>query len=239
MTDPILTPTMCPTLGNTFNFLPSPLLRGVRAWYPCHEGTGYKLYDVSGNGSVAEDGNQYDFWNFGKAGVAVKSRDHYDSANNYLMETDLTPTESFTWSIWFWVDNNHRTYNTLLSYISSYNLFDIYKTTSYYTFSIWNETSGGSNMGFGQIDYDDKWHHAVYVREGNNITDGYKVYFDGQQSPTPHNTGTRASSNFIWIANRENNASQRFAGYFANVMIYDRALSPEEVNLLYLMGNNI
>ncbi len=83
---------------------------------------------------------------------------------------------------------------------------------------------------------DNAWHHAVLVRNGNNL----RLYEDGQQVATPTDiTGygninsTRIFSIGSMFDEGALNQSSFFSGLIDDVRIYDRALSAAEVTDLF------
>jgi hypothetical protein len=90
--------------------------------------------------------------------------------------------------------------------------------------------------------YDNKWRHVVVSMPNSGTTSNLKVYVDGVLLTTVNNIyvgsyNTGIGSN-VQIGNDSYyyTANGGFQGALDDVRIYDRALSPEEVQQLYLMG---
>lgn len=85
---------------------------------------------------------------------------------------------------------------------------------------------------------DNIWHHAVitYVASSNLLSIYIDGIFDTSANLTVEENTT--SGNGIWFG-RENGSTvySPFAGSLEDVRIYNRALSADEVNILYELGN--
>ena len=102
-----------------------------------------------------------------------------------------------------------------------------------------NTTSMGfwssDGLGGGSLNMDsisaNTWYNAVFVREGNSTTNGYKTYLNGVFKGQA-NTGTWSSSDNVWLAGRDAQP-QYYNGRISNAKIYNRALTSAEVTQNY------
>jgi hypothetical protein len=84
------------------------------------------------------------------------------------------------------------------------------------------------------------WHHAVWVRQGGGAANvGTTLYIDGEAVSTvndpelPANSGTPAVESSEFRINRARNFTRYFTGTLDEVVLYDRALTAEEVQEHY------
>jgi hypothetical protein len=85
---------------------------------------------------------------------------------------------------------------------------------------------GGVNLSTPTI-ATNTWYNAVFVREGNSITGGYKAYVNAVLYGNA-NTGTWSSSSTLSLGGRTNE-SQFLDGNIAQASIYNRALTITEI----------
>jgi hypothetical protein len=83
-----------------------------------------------------------------------------------------------------------------------------------------------------------EWHHAVAVKKGADWT----VYHDGEPAKLGFNRGWPFVGDVtfevpLWIGCDHANVSS-FKGCVDEVMVYERALSPEEIRQLFDLGRS-
>ena len=96
--------------------------------------------------------------------------------------------------------------------------------------------NGSNNAYVTTLDYDDnKWHHLVFVRNGNTITNGI-LYIDNNPVGIASwgNFGSDSTNNVIGIY--EQTLSYPFNGLIDDVRVYNRALTAAEIQALYKSG---
>lgn len=99
--------------------------------------------------------------------------------------------------------------------------------------SFWTSTEFASGTSIGATLTANRWYTMAFVREGNSITGGYKLYYDGVLSGTA-NTGTLAApTNPFWIGMRSDGFPQPWDGLIDWVQWYERAMSAAEILRLY------
>lgn len=155
-------------------------------------------------------------YNSSNGGVII-----FDGTNDYVNcgNSSVLDLTDITISVWY---KTTATGNQILvgkSYLTSYYLNVAPSANS---FSLW---TNGTSLGSGTITTlgNGNWHNIVGTMSGVNK----KVYYDGALA----NSGTGTSnidSNPLYIGSSPVNAAI-FNGSIANVLLYNRALSIEEV----------
>lgn len=94
---------------------------------------------------------------------------------------------------------------------------------------------GPSNLCSDVISNDNKWHHIVAVRDGNNI----QLYIDGKLNVSGTGwAGWNASSTSpLYISHPV--ASHSFNGLLDDARVYEQALTEAQIKQLYVEGAEI
>jgi hypothetical protein len=197
------------------------------------EGSGTIAYDSAGD----NDGTIYGeaVWTTGQIDGALD----FDGVDDYVdcgTGPAITGTGTFTSSAWVKVTElpvsgalvvvNQR---STLANDGSY-LIDVL-SSGYVHFEVFNGGYGfyfNSDVSVG----DGFWHHIVGVR--TSTTEG-EIYVDGKLAGSGSGPA-RSLSNFDVVVGRWNGGSLYFNGIIDDVRIYNRALSAEEIQELYLDG---
>jgi len=196
---------------------------------PMNEGTGATAADKSGFGNDGTiTGASWVDGKYGKA-LSFNGSTDYISCGDF---PDLDAKSSFTWAAWIYAD----------SFPDWARIFD-------YTYDVDNRigfgvrssgklflemVSGGSLIGgvnpADKILLADTWYHVAVVVNGDTVT----LYVDGIAEPT---TGTVSGSWTGWTGvlsiGRYGGAAAYFDGILDEAHIYNRALSPDEIQFLY------
>lgn len=93
----------------------------------------------------------------------------------------------------------------------------------------WPDLGGGA-LGCTGITANN-WYHYALTRAGNSVTGGFCGYLNGALKGTGNTGGDNPFSATLLIGN-QNGQSRYYAGDIADVLIYDRVLTPGEVCLL-------
>jgi hypothetical protein len=204
------------------------ILNGLVGWWKFDEGSGTVAYDSSGNGN---DGNLTNgpTWTTGKIGGAL----NFDGEDDLVTINGNWPSTNSprTISVWFYTINTHNgnifTFgdgarnNTRFSVLTNYG-----GNGNLYFCGQGNDASFGS-MTFNQ------WRHLSVIYSSNLIT----AFVDNQLSANvSKNLNTDGSMPLIVGSNSLTRDDEFFSGKIDDVRIYDRALSAEEVQALYNLG---
>lgn len=196
---------------------------GLKAYYAM-EGD---MSDATGNG---EDGTNYGAsTTTGKIGDAL----HVDSANTEYMETTAMLGNDYTGShtINLWFRAQVDVDGELLNSVNDPQLF--YNNNIGDKF-VYRHSSGSE----GQIEYSyqnqDSWEMITLV--ANNDTDEKSLYFDGDHKSTMAETGSFGG---VIDIGRHSNDKNYITASFDEFAVWDRALSPSEIEELYNNSNGL
>ena len=218
-----------PMLGTPFD-ISHPLSRGLVGRWLLNEGSGSKVYDVSGNGN---HGTIMDSsWIPGLHGSALSmlspvSGSYIDCGS----KASVLPSGQFTFTAWCRNVNDSGDWCLFSLAQGTLPYFALNKTGGQPllyveggTYRYWDATAGNI-MG----DY--KWHHVVLIYTGNITT--CQLYIDGKLM-TPGATGGTTAINAktgLWVGRTTGNF------YYCNLdefSLYNRILSASEVQQLYI-----
>lgn len=202
------------TSGLTLNLDPG--------FLPSYPRSGTTINDVSPSGNNGTLVNGVGYSTSGGGALQFSA-----ASNQYLTTNYVVPGTTFTLSVWFNISTVSGYNTVLIINVPNYQLLAV-KEGSPNTFEFWSsDIAAGLNLGSPNISTN-TWYNVTYVREGNNITNGYKAYWNGLFTGAQNTVTWAAGTSTIWIANRSN-VSQPFNGLIANAMVYTRALSASEI----------
>ncbi|MHC4500820.1 MAG: LamG-like jellyroll fold domain-containing protein, partial [Planctomycetota bacterium] len=199
---------------------------GLIAHWKFDEGSGTIAYDSAGS----NDGIVYGaVWTSGQIDGALS----FDGVNDYVncgTGPPITGTGNFAVSAWVKTDsaaagvilNQRRISSAHGSYMLSV------PATGYVRFAVYNSGYGFNFKSNVKVN-DGLWHHIAAVR--TNSTDG-EIYVDGSLAGSGSG-GVKSLENVPVVIGRWNGGGLYFNGIIDDVRIYDRALSPEEIQQLY------
>ncbi|MCX6746681.1 MAG: LamG domain-containing protein, partial [Candidatus Pacearchaeota archaeon] len=167
----------------------------------------------------------------------------FDGINDYINASNsniFNLNDSFTVSVWFKTLPS-GSYGVLVGrantdfYLDTgekgFYLVVVNNSGDYLTFNI-----GGSLNSHGLYStavHDNQWHHAVGVRNGTI----YYLYLDGVWQETESFTiGDMSAPNESLLIGRSRSSGYYFNGSIDEVMIWNRALSLQEINATYQTG---
>ena len=207
-------------------------LRGLVLWLKFNEGSGSIAYDSSfyNNHGTIHGAT----WVNGKFGKALS----FDGVDDYVdCGNDFTSISAeFTIELWMKTSDTSDT-RTPISYATTHSDNEIllynYKNFGLYV--------GNSAVGTGVSANDGKWHHIVWTWKSSGgetklYKDGSLVYSGTLQSGYTINHGTDRR---LIIGQEQDSVggsfqtSQAFNGIIDEVRIYNRALSENEIKMLY------
>jgi hypothetical protein len=198
---------------------------GLVGYWNLDDGTSTIATDFSGNGKTGTLTNG-PTWATGKRGKAVS----FDGTNDHITTAHVSG-KVFTWSAWFKA-NSFGSYQNIMD-IGTPNYMLVLTDGS--NLGFWSSDGmGGAALGTQTLTAGN-WYHLSFVREGDSITNGYKVYLNGAYTGAA-DTGVWSSSDYFTIGGRVDGQVQYFPGTIDEVRIYNRALSSSEIQTLYDVG---
>ncbi len=164
----------------------------------------------------------------GKTGGATD----FDGVDDYI-ETQANPImdlgTTLSVSCWFYRETSGD-YESIFNHMKKSSFYDGYWIGS---------MSDGKIMGFigpytneirtTNIISNNVWHHAVLWSNGTV----FKIYIDGILASAEKTVGEITTTNVTSRIGRSDNPSQLFEGSISDVRVYNRALSTDEIKLLY------
>lgn len=217
---------------------------GLVGYWRMDDNTGTTTVDSSGNGGTGtfyEDqtaNSNGPTWTAGKFGPGINFAGTEDVVRiPSSTATNLgATTDSYTVSVWFKTTTNFAAtaYIAAKTGGSSAYPFRIQMNSSETISFLFHDASGGVVPTSTATYNDGLWHQAVGVR--NVTTDTAYLYIDGisVSSANDTTTGSLTNSDDLSIGNGGiSYVESDFTGQIDSVRIYNRALSPAEVNRLY------
>ena len=218
----------------------TPFNHGLVAWYPFDGNAS----DMSGNGNHGTvNGATLGYDRHGEVGKAYS----FDGVDDYIDMGDETEFDGRnTQTISFWVSvgtkgfgsgNDKRPilskwYSSGSTTLPSRNAYFIYAHEASIAF-VSSSDSGYTSSGSSDY-YLNKWYHAAFVFDQGNVG----VHFNGtlENSENFEFSSISDSSESLLVGNwfqTYNSSYKTFHGSIDDIRIYDRALSKEEIELLY------
>ncbi|RLG76885.1 MAG: hypothetical protein DRO14_03155, partial [Thermoprotei archaeon] len=195
------------------------------------------VYDKSGNGN---NGTNYGAsWIDGKYGRALD----FDGDNDYVQIPDddsLEPSDYITLVAWFKTEDYTRDLQTLMMKWEGYNVCYRWSGSQPY---IWFELRGTDDVTRSLTNSDivgewniqnNTWYHVVAVYDGQYM----KVYIDGElyQSKNVGSFTIKGSGANLVLGQVSWLGERYLQGSLDEVIIFERALSEDEIKSLYAYG---
>jgi len=189
-----------------------------------YPGSGTTWTDLTGNNNSGSLVNGPTF-NSANGGSIV-----FDGTND-IVNTSYISSNAFTWSVWFKTNVVSSGYKNIIS-IPTPNYILLLMDISTPNLGFWTSDGlSGQSLSTPTIAVN-TWYNAVFVREGNSITNGYKTYVNSVSYGSA-NTGTWSASSTISLGGRTDDGTQFMNGNISQVSIYNRALTASEVQQNY------
>jgi len=222
-------------------------MTGLVGWWPLNEDSGSTAYDLSGNGNHGGLNGGVTQGVAGKGGLTAYS---FDGNDDYLEVGDETSLDfgssNFSVNIWFKTNTGSGVLSHKIGGGGGGSLgfvCDIGNFASASAGQLTFRVRDGNNRDAIRTEqsFDDgNWYLATFVRSGSGATN-LDIYVDGEKISTKidtnQNAGDITSSHPYQIGAQQNEDRFYFKGLIANNSIYDRALTPEEVQKLYKWGS--
>jgi hypothetical protein len=235
-----------PIAGNSqmgFDYTAILLSDGLVAYWNLDENSGSVANDLSGNNHTGTvSGAQWAPGMYNSGLDFGGGTDHVDVGNIDVVAGG-TGNDGLTLAFWFQANSFGVSDARLISKSTSANEQDHYWMVS--TISD-NGTklrmrlkAGGTTTtliaGSGNLTAGE-WYHAVATYDGSNM----RLYLEKQEVGSVAKTGTIdvSSSVSVWLGNNPGTSNQGFDGLMDDIRIYDRALTPAEITILYDNGGS-
>jgi hypothetical protein len=233
------------TKGDIWNFTTRLIITDVNlvSWWMLDEGAGIIAYDSAGD----NDGNLVNgpTWTTGYIDGGLS----FDGVNDYVDVPDdpsLRFTQNDSFSICGWVNPTSASGNgEILCKMQTSGTKNLFTYELY-----WNPANQKFDFGICQsgvhyvvVDTQTgsapagSWYHVICVYDNRDM----KIYLNGELKGSgnfPYETGTNTADKDVGIGARPlgSGVESYFGGTLDDVRIYNRTLSPEEVELLYQQG---
>lgn len=208
---------------------------GLVGWWRFDEGVGTSAEDRSGHGNVGTLVNSPTWVTSGVRGGGLQF-----NGTNYVTVSsssslDLSAGE-FTITMWLKIDPNSQAWSTLIAKGSGSNNWSIQRYSNTNDLILYDNNDGNNTtfVGLWAVIDDNQWHFLVWKESGSNAT----IYIDNLNKGTNafHNP-SQTSDNVYIGAGRS--ALVPITGILDDVRIYNRALTSQDLYMLYLSDNRI
>ncbi|NES64417.1 MAG: hypothetical protein F6K24_03665, partial [Okeania sp. SIO2D1] len=202
---------------------------GLAAYYPLNEATGSEVRDRTGSGN---NGTIYgaSWWGcaapIGNLGHQVME---FDGEDDYIeVPAHTNPTNAITVSLW--ARSNTEKWNAhgcLASKRQAYiwHPHQDEKKISFYVFVVSNEVQV-KQLQSEEVSDIQQWHHYAATFDGTTA----KIYIDGVEVNSSNISGTiQSDSDSLFIGKDDYNEARFFNGQIAEVRIWDKARTAEEI----------
>lgn len=201
---------------------------GLVAHYTFDEGSGDGALDaVSGNSAVLVGSPT---WTSGKVGGALS----FDGVDDYV-RTSSNPASAYPASFCAWIEPK-KTGNGFSSSIINNIGIEFYLVegdSEKKSLQVYN-SSGSLSSPFGSIT-PNVWQHVCTTIEADSVA---RLYINGSLVSGPRTLGKMVTSRNMTIGSRAlGGAYILFKGAIDDVRVYNRSLSPSDIQELYLIGS--
>lgn len=203
-------------------------MTGLIGWWPLHEDSGSKAYDLSGNDNHGSLNGGVTQGVAGKGGLTAYSFSGGQSIDlNRIGET----LDSLSISAWVNITDKSSVGQIFRDYAD--NSITLRTNNGDIEFGMNSNSSEFTSITYSVEN--NRWYHVVASWNGSEM----RLHIDGTQ------VGTASWSDaYAWDTNRNPsigykpyNNSQYYSGTVSNVRLYDRGLSDSEIRELYEWGN--
>ncbi len=215
---------------------------GLVAHWTFNEGSGTVAYDSAGD----NDGTIYGAsWAVGQIGGALS----FDGIDDYAdlglgPELDIERTDQFTLSAWYMGTGPHYTILSKMDKAVGYRGYDMFIQEGYvhaHIISTWTFNAIRVDGTLYPVT-DSSWHHIAVTYDGSSLASGLKIYVDAMEEMTSvyrnSLSSTIRNSVSLKVAARSDGSgtTQHLNGTIDDVRVYDKALTADQIEQLYLEG---
>ena len=215
-------------------------MTGLIGWWPLHEDSGDKAYDLSGNGNHGSLNGGVTKGVAGKGGLTSYS---FDGVDGYVLSdtfSSINSGEAYTYSVWIRPESELSGFKDIvvpgLDSTNSHLRFNLETDGSLKT--VQYNGSLNSAVSDSSVNFDD-WNHVAVVVQGTD-PHNWNFYINGSKissTVTDNEHNDEISTERVVIGAFRDPSYRNFKGQIAGVRIYDRALASEEIKELYHWGN--
>lgn len=212
-------PQQKPILGTQINWGTTD---GLVGFWLMNEGSGNKVYDLSGNGHTGTFQTNI-IWQSGKFGSGLYfdgSSDRIDTDSNFNITTGLTLLA------WIRTSGTSDTYPRIINSEGDWGMLMHSNTGELHFYGSGIDTTFVSDANPDMRD--GIWHQVVITYDG----DGIEGYVDNIHVGTIAKTGSLTAATTVTIGGRTA-GNRSLLGNIDNAAIWNRALSASEINKLY------
>lgn len=216
-------------------------MTGLIGWWPLHENSGTTAHDLSGNGNHGTLNGGVTQGVAGKAGLTAYS---FDGENDYIRTaSSITGVKSISFWIYAFDTIDEGSYTesydgaVLANSSADYPVFWLGSFSSNTTGEVLNFYTGGKEGVYTKNHtlQGNKWHHIVI----NNQNGHWEIYANNEKIDTEIR-GTppdKASFSNKFEIGARTNRSQYGKHNLNDFRIYNRSLTPQEIQTLYEWGS--
>jgi len=203
-------------------------LRGLVLWLKFNEGSGNIAYDSS---FYNNHGTIYGaVWTDGKFGKALS----FDGVDDYVKvphSASLDITDEITVTVWCVVTGKLDEWVGIVAKDdhSANRSWNIHESHTREFFYYLNLPEGGGGFSLEVVPELGKWYFLAFTYDGNVR----KGYVNGEVKHTISASGSISSTNMPVAVGSNSAFGENFQGLIDEVRIYNRALTEEEIKMLY------
>jgi len=216
---------------------------GLVGYWPLNEGFGTTTKDKTSNGNLGAITNaiweQQLFLQPPLKQLPFYSTLTFDGKDDFIeTKPHVNPTNAITVSVW--AKSNTPQWNQYGCLASKREAYVLHPTAGSKEIIFYIFSSGWKPVAYTPNNIDlTKWHHYAGTFDGKNL----RLYIDGVEVATQPCVGTiNADNGLLSIGQDDGNAERCFGGQIAEVRIWNRVLSKEEIPLEMnsrLVGNEL
>ena len=217
----------------------------VGCWVPSLGASGFRLIDRSGYGNHGTLANMDPGTDWIPSGGKLAL--DFDGSNDYVaLPSRVLPQNGFSVSLWVKVVSSASTYVIISAYngFGSTNYFQLFQLGSTYTFRILQDDSNYIGRTGGVTSTN--WTHICGTWDGQTLSGGIAISVNGVRVDTANSasgsfTAPFASSiaSYIGCQFVSGSPNALTAGLIDDIRFYNRALTPQEIRLLYTGGRGV
>lgn len=148
---------------------------------------------------------------------------------------DITATDGITVGFWFKQSAAHANWTRV------YTLWNTIDSMFYNGDIVLRFSNGATEVRIGGL-FDDTWHHLVATADFTSATDNVNLYVDGHLTVTKShtfNTSFNKTDKALNIGANTNGNGNAFDGAVDEFVLFTKALSADDVDLLYTQGSSL